>query len=124
MIQVNELRIGNKFMYTNDNIVGSVFSIRYDRVDGYLINGDIPESHMHPIPLTDKRLKSLGFKYRDHLEDWFIDIGNSYILIIGKNVTSVCRENQQPTIVGWVTAIHHLQNLWFALTNEELNIIL
>jgi len=104
---INELRIGNWLNIANTGIdttvTASTFSI------GYMIN-----VNYKPIKINEIWLKSFGFKYNGFV--WELnkhqlrttDKGESYIYW----VDSVFKAN--------VKHVHDLQNLYFALTREEL----
>jgi hypothetical protein len=106
-----------------------VFTIDYKRGDGYLIDNSVPESHLHPIPLTPDILQSAGFKYKkcgisgadmwQGMDFW----GNENMNLRGN--VSTARGGTLHLEAYWNTQIyyvHQLQNLYKALTNNELTI--
>lgn len=102
-MKANELRLGN---YVYDNL-GGVLKIKGISLDSTL-------SHIKPIPLTEEWLVKFGFisnPYEDRYEKGLIHVecdktkGATYLWI-----------NNMPHIKH----IHQLQNLYFAITGEEL----
>ena len=112
MIQPNELRIGNWAV----NYGQYVCIEADDIVDCY----HSPESY-DPILLTPEILKKIGFKCADHTYMG----GVVYYL---KNIQWVYREKGVCFVMvngfplSHIFYLHQLQNLYFALTGEELEI--
>ena len=78
-----------------------------------------------PITLTPDILEKAGFTERKHLDDWFIslkDTGTILIIMIGFDVANICPSNQKPCLYIHCAYLHQLQNLYYALTGEELTI--
>ena len=74
---------------------------------------------VEPIPLTEEWLLKLGFKKTE----W--DNFNSYRLMIGNNDYTIVLYSDGNCEVGDIITckieyVHQLQNLYFALTGEEL----
>jgi len=119
MIKANELRIGNKVDYygnivtinsINDTDVGFSDYIPID----YPLFDDI-----NPVPITKDWLVRFGFEddgpewYWLNANDKLTSIGYSYN--IKRQVIDFCE------IEITIKYIHQLQNLYFALTGEELS---
>lgn len=110
MIQATELRIGNwiKLQSDTETIIrgGGINAIEVDMLE------------VSPIPLTEEWLLKFGFE--QYLLIWrykgFTIAGS---LNNGYGLTGYCIENIFPINCLYV---HQLQNLYFALTNEELTI--
>ena len=120
-MKANELRIGN-YLNTSEAIgITTVFHIDTD-VDGWRVNY-LSGKFYKPIPLTPEILDKCGFD----LTQWFCE--GSYKI----------REDRSDMLYGWTFVVrnanhdreiefgyfkyvHELQNLYFALTGEELNI--
>lgn len=113
-MEAKELRIGNYIQHSEDSIWGCIDKFYGDEVyidDWHYGTTELKECE--PIPLNDEWLLKFGF------EDWDIDIytmdlmnNNFYVLfdeleIIAKNIKYV----------------HQLQNLYFALTGNELKTV-
>jgi hypothetical protein len=108
VMKANELRIGN---YVNDSIglitIGLNGNIKF--ADAY-----------HPIPLTEEWLLKFGFNEVFMVDgvwgygiDGFIYVNSGQIRFNGKAI--LLNENQ-------LQHVNQLQNLYFALTGEELTI--
>ena len=124
MIDVSELRIGNLVTtvkgtkhYGQELDVEFITNNNYD-LDGPLdsING-YKESDVVPIPLSENWLKNFGFtKVEDEDELYFL--GKFQIqLDIGFVDYGFSEVNGRP-----VETVHHLQNLFFILSGEELTL--
>lgn len=117
--QGKELRIGNYINYKDENHLFEVVAI--DDL-GVRVKDEeqitwIEYDCFDPIPLTEKHLIGFGFK-----EDEFGNFENESRLILFK------KEDYYYFIVQWGSSVigaetknvHQLQNLYFALTGEEL----
>ena len=109
MIQANELRIGNWFIVNWSNE-----KRKADWMDIRDISEGIIEGGTSPIPLTLEVLEKCGFEVSN--------IGNH---IFYKNGVIIFFENGKWGISCdsrcSLNYLHQLQNLYFALTGEELN---
>lgn len=105
MIQANELRIGN---LTEQGEVKSFFEngVHVGFGKCYYFN------ELEPIPLTEEWLLKFGFKIERQYECDFASIG-VFTISFGENFF------YEYTNLKYV---HQLQNLYFALTNEELTL--
>lgn len=125
MIPANELRINNLVYYNNQhNEIGLITEIKTSlipKIDYVGINNRIDvyyqTKHINPIPLTEEWLLKFGFdnKY------------NKYkFTIIPKGILNY--ENGRTYFNSWTILekqpdyVHELQNLYFALTGEELTL--
>ena len=99
-MKTNELRIGNWF---KSNIYQQVTIEHLE----FLLNDSIKDkSIMQPIPLTEDVLVKLPRWFKDLIDDGYFNL------------------NELPNGYVDVKYLHTAQNLYFALTGEELNIIL
>lgn len=117
MIHVNELRVGNLVNYD-----GKITAITGHSIWSF----DIFSVHIQPIPLTPEILEKCGF----HNEDK--GLGEDY----WKLKRRLCKEGWSEkftlylpyfnlsTYTGnvYLKPLHQLQNLYFALTGQELEI--
>ena len=118
MIKANELRIGNKvdyygnivtINYINDTDVGFSDYVPFD----YPLFDDI-----NPIPITEEWLLRVGFKNDD--DGYNLGLDNVLVIEFIEDYA------QLATIEGGFSTgidihyIHQLQNLYYALTGEEL----
>lgn len=129
MIKPNELRIGNKLNYTG--LGNSYYPTGIITVEEVLSNG-VNLSHgdltvyeaekLHPIPLTPQILEKCGFK----------DVHGEYVTLEGIGIYNdgddywFCDEDaHEGNVIYYGNGfqyVHQLQNLFFALTGEELEI--
>ena len=128
MINANELRIGNWFQQdaSNNNAISRFFTVdeikRYGVRSTY-IRQDTNQPHtslfsldsIHPIPLTPEILEKCGAI----VYEFDNGLGNQYRI---KDRLFVIRDGD---IVDYGSSViikhlHQLQNLYFALTGEEL----
>lgn len=136
MIQANELRIGNNVLQ-NGRVV-YVESISEDRgiinvnieteLDGSAWLNGIDLNELDPIPLTPEILEKFGFEKDDndlefHHEDFCSWYEKEYP-IIGRLVTSNFGTYlfDEETDTLRIYFLHQLQNLYFALTGQELEV--
>lgn len=128
MIKANELRLGN---FVWDIVSGEwmVVDELGENIGATIINRDkypLPDGwKMGPIPITSEVLKKFGFVCFDR--SWRLDAFN--IVENGRWVNGDPIEEIKYMVyktgigaIVEVKTLHHLQNLYFALTQEELNI--
>lgn len=127
-MKVNELRIENYV-----NIEGDVVKVKeiYEK-SIYYANGEYEsyatEDFIHPIKLTEELLVKIGFVKENEVNRMYNNrcvvsyyIGNFYKEL----VIEVRRENgfYKNNIVHYdIKNLHELQNIYYCLTGEELNI--
>lgn len=125
MIKASELRIGNRVRFINQSIIVHAGTIEdCDRAN----KSDAPYQY-EPIPLTPEILEKAGFERWAYLGD------NKYEFLICKARTLICYHEgnirecslyQDSKMIDLpaskVQYLHQLQNLYFALTGEELKI--
>jgi hypothetical protein len=132
-MKATELRIGNLVNY---KIVDELDERKewfepceIDAVDLQIIHSDY-----QPIPLTEEWFLKFGFDklgefgeyYRIFNKGLIIDIedaGNEFIVWvrIGDAILEPLLEVGYP--IAYIQYVHQLQNLYFALTNEELTLV-
>lgn len=109
-----ELRLGNYVVI--DGSIQQVYEIKQDS-----INGHIPQE-VDPVPLTEEWLLKFGFEYlaneqyeKHHLNLYFNwDKDTGLFLFIEDSTESLSFKH--------IKHVHQLQNIYFALTGEELEI--
>jgi len=113
-----ELRIGNYVYFKGVEV--DVFSIEKNPIDWERVNGVRCEenyvSAIKPIPLTEEWLLKFGFDSNGWKGE-FIKYAEGYIYLFGEES---CIFAQAYKIE--IKHVHQLQNLYFALTGEELTI--
>lgn len=125
MIDSKELRIGNLVLF--DTEVDTIQSLGRKYCDGEN-RRTWSYDRLHPIPLTEELLVKLGF-------DEYVDFGNNtgdfdLIPLQGFSyniVTKKVRVMHSPNPTSYrlkteINYVHQLQNLYFALTGQELEL--
>lgn len=123
----NELRIGN-YLETKtikwNQVHAQVYHIEHDRLSlEYAGDPSINRNYydVYPIPLTEKWLLDFGFT-QDQWGNFYIGenpITKDYLFYIKTNSTGVFFYRNGHHKIQYV---HQLQNLYFALTGEELKL--
>ena len=117
----NELRIGNWVSYGEHPRQITMLSATTQKVgiDAIISLLEVIE----PIPLTFEILEKCGFvKDETKVGDW---VNGNYRLRERVGAYSLYRDYENEDIADYfadVKLIHQLQNLYFALTGEELNV--
>jgi hypothetical protein len=125
MIDIKELRIGNLLNHNNGSMVGSF-------ILGLIHLEDIIKDNSHareyePILLTEEWLLKFGFE-KDDVFDKFFTYLPIHDLCMDKlsfrvDEGFICYESiKYRTLLKHIQYVHSLQNLYFALTNQELEI--
>jgi hypothetical protein len=132
-MKANELRIGNYVSYFGNSTV-KIETIRKDVADYYLIGGIYRNGYttfynqidvISPIPLTKEWLSEFGFVGIDNpngTPSILYKIKGHPLIEIIFTVFPVTRYNLRCESEKEIQYVHQLQNLYFALTGEELNI--
>jgi len=125
-MKAEELRIGNYFYLWDDetgqNKVHYVFEINEDELNGF--KSRLRESE--PIPLTKEWLLKFGFKKSSLIGfdgGWQHSNDSKYYIQQMSNAITIhlITEESVALLTGF-HFVHQLQNLYFALTGEELNL--
>jgi len=122
-MRANELRIGNWLHF--DNFIGNSHYIqvtpRMFRNMGLDCSDNLEielNQYYEPIPLTEEMLLKCGF----HKElDAFYRKNKSQMIEVCFHDDGILITNQSVCLSS-IKYLHQIQNLFFALTNEELNI--
>lgn len=110
MIQANELRIGNWVNHNPSGVNFKIISYHFNE-----LFSDPNKPLIKPIPLTEKWLLRFGF-FKSSL-DYFKKKG-----IIVKKEDDGRFECFLGSSIPRLLHVHQLQNLYFALTGEELTL--
>lgn len=112
-MEIRELRIGNWYEWhgKQSQITLSDFIEEYETGQSFF--------HKHPIPLTEEWLVKFGFEWSiahqaHHLE------GFAYVIDICQLYCRVIKYKRNGEVLTSIKHVHQLQNLYFALTGEEL----
>ena len=122
MVEANELRVGNWVALDLNHSDTSEFQI--ELADLNLIATDKNRNY-NPIPLTDEWLVKFGFEKNKNKVDIY-ELGRLRIWI-GSNGRCLAYLIEEDTTFGHyipvpIEYVHQLQNLYFAITGEELTI--
>ena len=113
-MKATELRIGN---YT---LNGRVVELTYDDIvvtDGFTIWRQSSGLEIEPIPLTGEWLRRFGFNVSK------LGINSLYLGLLEYSDGNVYIDEGRGLIaIDHVKHVHQLQNLYFALTGEELTL--
>lgn len=116
-MEIKELRIGNNVFFNGKvQEISSIHSdntIRLKENKDSKCHGCYKVNRIKPIPLTEEVLLNCGF---EKIGEWFCK-NDLNISIIHDKTTFGCNEEYE---IPNVKFLHTLQNLYFALTGEEL----
>lgn len=129
-MKANELRVTNFVL--NDGVVNAVIFIGYDSVQLITKQGNNITAHLDlikPIPLTEEWLLSFGFheKYHSTSNHWTkkAELVNAGCELIDPEDEKTDKLTGVFYYSNWgidILYVHQLQNLFFALTGEELEL--
>ena len=114
MIKANELRMGNLILKNGNLHYTNYMTIRY--VYGLSVTDEVK---FEPIPLTEEWLFKFGFEKSKRFESG--ELKPCYAIF---SLAVMIRHNS--FFIDWIGGntelnhVHQLQNLYFALTGEEL----
>ena len=121
MIEAKDLRIGNYFEVYEKRIE-QVSELRLTSIQNYI--NEYFEVDCKPIPLTEEWLIKFGFGISE-FDNEMIDNVSLKDVVIGYNYDRGILELEGETeslYLNHIKHVHQLQNLYFALTGEELTI--
>lgn len=121
MIPANELRIGNWVNFDTHNGVMPmrIESIRKEAISACFEVSYFDDEKTSPIPLTPEVLEKCGFDYTESLHrlgELEIGYDNEDFMLMQYSL------RYKKAIILKVKYLHQLQNLYFALTGEELTV--
>jgi len=123
-MDAKELRIGNLLNYQASMSVkqGMVTSISKNKIsidDSFAIK--LNSQFIYPIVLTEVMLIDLGFKKECQMDDTFI-LGHIGMAVVAGDSNQFQLAIKGKCIIRIIKFLHELQNVWQALTGEELEI--
>lgn len=126
MIQANELRIGNWVTFDEDGFDQMVKVVEVSEND-FRAEGDqvYPpyDTVYEPIPLTPEILEKCGFVLRPMRQSiWVHGVLQLWMGNNSRKIAYLYNGDSAEYIPNTVTSLHQLQNLYFALTGQELNV--
>lgn len=119
-MKVNELRIGN-YIWEDYGGVDQISSIMNDGEircirPGFKTEGQYNIKYVIPIPLTEEWLIKFGFEQSEGWDDFeYFKLNGIEFTDVSPNGYELCEMEQ-----CCIKEVHQLQNLYFALTGEEL----
>jgi len=118
MIQANELRIGNWYVQ-----YGSYYKVTPTTLRD-LFYTTKPQGWCRPIPLTEDILLKCGGERDEHNDVFvYLDKTHDLRLYLTNGFIQQCKSYYSPlSNYPHITHLHQLQNLYFALTQQELTI--
>ncbi|KKN54319.1 hypothetical protein LCGC14_0593740 [marine sediment metagenome] len=117
-MKATELRIGN-LINNNAEVVGIVNGTVYVKPSERSIITSYRYDQLKPIPLTKEWLKKFGFVKSSQDERMWIDDTTGWFMIYEKD--EYYKFSTSENVYGkQFNKVHQLQNLYFALTDEEL----
>lgn len=130
-MKVEELRIGNLVISRNNGVskvvqIGN--SINPNYVGGLSLNGDYWENEYFEIEITEEWLFKLGFEMDNGFSTYIIKLFKGFLIIALDGSWGVYKdEYSNRTGSSYnnkleIKYVHQLQNLYYALTGEELTI--
>ncbi len=128
MLKANELRIGNYYMFADYE--GIVYrSIQEIKHNQFGLIGDCDGTNFEickPIPLTQEWLVKFGFKNDNDPDYFYLELPSGFIIHFtpfSSGISTYDDGSQTNQLSIKLTYVHQLQNLYFALTGEELVVV-
>lgn len=136
MIKENEIKVGNWFQHnekwcyrrdSHNSGNGKPFVFQWEARDWYALGEcTLSLEDIEPIELTPEILEKCGFKYETKDKNHFVkDQGKQLYVSIylgdGDYQPQICDDGIMSITLQPILYLHQLQNLYFALTGEELN---
>ena len=110
-MKASELRIGNWLQ----RLDGSLLQV--NEHDFKILANGLPDNlHPKPITLTEEWLLKFGFENQGR---WFAIMNYPIELYVSPDKMVYIGDELS---IGYIEYVHQLQNLYFALTNEELTV--
>lgn len=133
-MKASELRIGNYVSNIGHGLirVSEIFQVKIYGI-GVYSSDYTSQRHLkytYPIPLTEEWLLKFGFElehefanaYKMYTTKHPYDCSNITYSINEKMLRFSNGQNKGSTLIPYVKHVHQLQNLYFALTGEELTL--
>lgn len=123
MIKISELRLGNWVHYRDDDINDPI-KISFP----YLEKCNLTPEKFHSIPVTPDILEKSGFAKNEDLRYSNVVFfkKNNFIITQVRDIWEISygMYGNVALIGRYKLCLHHLQNIYFAITEQELEVIL
>ncbi len=119
-MNVGELRCGNLLIASDTPDIIEVYQLDYDSDNRHRINY-MGDHNFKPIKLTDEWLLKFGFYNWGDDKEYFNSTNGYVIELLNQGVDYRVFDSTGVTMC-FIKYVHQLQNLYFALTCEELKI--
>lgn len=124
-MKANELRVGNLFTMVFTVCVNGIEPDGRIHIENNILKTCVNIDKLKPIPLTEEVLVECGFERIRQDSKYFkltyAEKGTYLLFGLGNWHTEICLHSST-TAQGETKHLHQLQNLYFALTGEELEI--
>jgi hypothetical protein len=115
-LEAKELRIGNLVQE-----LGDIVTVGLDTFKHYKQMPNLMNENIKPIPLTDEWLIKFGFEWVGECSGYFDTYHAVYLFASGTiEFHPYCTNDEDLHLT--IKYVHQLQNIYFALTNQELTI--
>lgn len=117
-MEAKDLRIGNWFLADTEE--NNFKQINANEILDF--NDDPLDDYYKPIPITEEWLLKFGFDGKDYFTDLHLK-SNNYEFHYGNNELAIVQFEFGYGMFVKIKYVHQLQNIYFALTGEELTLI-
>lgn len=114
-MEARELRIGNLVWLSDKQKVWEI-------LDGHEIDKCDESPFSQPIPLTEEWLLKLGFEKDTHTHKWSLPFNLQKVECSFEIDNKFTRYFQPDFMATDIIYVHQLQNLYYALTGQELTL--
>jgi hypothetical protein len=117
-MKASELRIGNLVIKSLKSGIGRKIEAKIGHADISRIFEETGSFNYEPIPLTDEWMVRFGFKKDEHC--YYLGLDNVLVIEFIEDYAQLATINDGFSTGIDIYHVHQLQNLYFALTGEEL----
>ena len=119
-MEASEVRIGNLLNHNNGFVVGP-FTVNSIHISDLERGNDYAKEY-EPIPLTEEWLIKFGFGFKEYDSLGWIESPSDMFYSLKKRGEYYYPYETDNVIQFELKYVHQLQNLYFALTGEELGL--
>lgn len=124
-MEAKELRIGNIVLekYSGEMIVSAIIDkVLHLRKTVLLPEGSYSTAHINGVRLTRNWIDRMGFTQEDEFSICKLELGYCRFMFNAHHQVCLAVDHWKEAINYRCEYVHQLQNLYFALTQEELTI--